>query len=815
MKYLLGYLEGISDAPSLSDPDFQQLLVDVQASKPHTKSSDVFYESMERIVNDLRSTPEAAAFLKPVSKRDAPDYYQYITKPMDLSTVLRNVKTHKYKTKAEFATDLDLIWQNCLTYNTTMNHPLRSVAQYMRQKTDHQLSVLHDRDERGHNPLLALLAASGAPAELQRAVSQQPSVGAPTTAAEDEDAAGESDDAMGEEDDAARPGNEQTPAPGHEDPNGRATPAVDASRDGRATSVGSALGERRVNGRMNGEKQSPPPFRPNLQANLELTPALIRTPYTMTHFQPVSLSTPGPSFSDKGMAREILYGNAPPPWFPVSVTTDDEDAKLEGYWWGVTGKDEAYVSGLPAVPTMVQGPSSKRKRISQRRGSMSPKQPNGTNGTARRPRSDSEPPALIPSKPVSLERLVHKSIDSLAETRRTMNLIQEWQRFEIEGGPPPPPLEPPDLERKRKAEEQADLKRKRKEARVEANKRRRMGGEVGEEEATLSLKRAVAGMLAHAGFEGANEIPLDMFTRVAGDYLRNMGRTFRLLLDGFSHKMDTEEMVLHALHENGQVELRDLEAHMKDDIQRDAAKIAETQRKVRQAYKEVTTGPVIEDDMLFAADGDMLRHGDFAEDLGEDFLGLRELGIDREFGLNSLSVPKALFFGRRGRGNEQAAALKEDAPDYAPPPPFIPLNVNTYKQHVPALLHAFYAQRLEKGLGFDADDAFDSVHATIGPLGQIVQKSAAAAAPKKGQGKKDANGEEKKEKKSAKKTGQPGVGKGNWIRPSKEERERRAAEKKAQLERLRQEREGEAGASASAPATTAGGEEEDAQGEEE
>lgn len=43
-----------------------------------------------------------------------------ITKPMDLSTVLRNVKTHKYKTKAEFATDLDLIWQNCLTYNTTM-----------------------------------------------------------------------------------------------------------------------------------------------------------------------------------------------------------------------------------------------------------------------------------------------------------------------------------------------------------------------------------------------------------------------------------------------------------------------------------------------------------------------------------------------------------------------------------------------------------------------------------------------------------------------------------------------------------------------
>lgn len=38
---------------------------------------------------------------------------------MDLSTVLRNVKTHKYKKKSEFANDLDQIWENCLIYNST------------------------------------------------------------------------------------------------------------------------------------------------------------------------------------------------------------------------------------------------------------------------------------------------------------------------------------------------------------------------------------------------------------------------------------------------------------------------------------------------------------------------------------------------------------------------------------------------------------------------------------------------------------------------------------------------------------------------
>ena len=37
---------------------------------------------------------------------------------MDLYTVGRNVKNHRYKSKADFARDLDLIWENCLIYNS-------------------------------------------------------------------------------------------------------------------------------------------------------------------------------------------------------------------------------------------------------------------------------------------------------------------------------------------------------------------------------------------------------------------------------------------------------------------------------------------------------------------------------------------------------------------------------------------------------------------------------------------------------------------------------------------------------------------------
>jgi transcriptional activator SPT7 len=41
--------------------------------------------------------------------------------------------------------------------------------------------------------------------------------------------------------------------------------------------------------------------------------------------------------------------------------------------------------------------------------------------------------------------------------------------------------------------------------------------------------------------------------------------------------------------------------------------------------------------------------GNFADELGEDFLGLRDLGIAREHGMDSLSVPTSIFYGRKKR----------------------------------------------------------------------------------------------------------------------------------------------------------------------
>jgi transcriptional activator SPT7 len=47
--------------------------------------------------------------------------------------------------------------------------------------------------------------------------------------------------------------------------------------------------------------------------------------------------------------------------------------------------------------------------------------------------------------------------------------------------------------------------------------------------------------------------------------------------------------MLHVLFENGLVRPHDLESHIKDEIEREGAKVAEMTRKVKQAYNEVVS----------------------------------------------------------------------------------------------------------------------------------------------------------------------------------------------------------------------------------
>lgn len=204
-------------------------------------------------------------------------------------------------------------------------------------------------------------------------------------------------------------------------------------------------------------------------------------------------------------------------------------------------------------------------------------------------------------------------------------------------------------------------------------------------------------LLAHTGFDGSHTAALQVLTDVTREYMMSLGRTLRLYADRFAPKMDAEEMVVHALHGSGGTRVCQLDAYVKNDVERYGVRLREWLRKLQGAYREQLTNlgrAVVEDDELLADDGQALALGHFAEGLGDDFFGFREMGLDRELGLAGLSVPSRLFYGRGGGQSVVASdGDRKTAPTYAPPPPVVPVCRASLPAQI-GLLRPWYAAHL-------------------------------------------------------------------------------------------------------------------------
>lgn len=73
-------------------------------------------DHMKSILDSLKKLPKASIFLNKVSKKEAPDYFNVIKNPMDLGTMTR--KLHLYRSFDDFSEDINLIYNNCVTFNT-------------------------------------------------------------------------------------------------------------------------------------------------------------------------------------------------------------------------------------------------------------------------------------------------------------------------------------------------------------------------------------------------------------------------------------------------------------------------------------------------------------------------------------------------------------------------------------------------------------------------------------------------------------------------------------------------------------------------
>ncbi|XP_003736702.3 transcription initiation factor TFIID subunit 1 isoform X2 [Drosophila pseudoobscura] len=87
------------------------------ANRRRTDPVVVLSSILELILNELRTMPDVSPFLFPVNSKKVPDYYQVVTKPMDLQTMREYIRQRRYTSRQMFLEDLKQIVDNSALYN--------------------------------------------------------------------------------------------------------------------------------------------------------------------------------------------------------------------------------------------------------------------------------------------------------------------------------------------------------------------------------------------------------------------------------------------------------------------------------------------------------------------------------------------------------------------------------------------------------------------------------------------------------------------------------------------------------------------------
>ena len=214
-----------------------------------------------------------------------------------------------------------------------------------------------------------------------------------------------------------------------------------------------------------------------------------------------------------------------------------------------------------------------------------------------------------------------------------------------------------------------------------------------------ALQRSVGKIFYNAGFEEFQPSALDAMTDIASEYFTKLSATLSQYMQApkdpvsastettgvnpqssgvalkgvakYKLKYTKEESILHALSENG-TDLEALDSYVRDEVDRAGAKLSVVHERTK-AYLADLLRPALHPDAgpdgvnAFNDGSDQFVGGDFAEDLDEDFFGFKELGLDKEFGLASLSVPLHLL------QNRMHSAYQAQNAGYFFPHPHFPL----------------------------------------------------------------------------------------------------------------------------------------------
>lgn len=606
MKFLLELLSSRAREPA----ELISIVSDARESGLRDEKATIheFIDTLERITNEIRSDPNAKAFLSRVKKAEAPDYYDIIKKPMDLGTVLKKVKSGAYKTKSAFNDDLELIWSNCFLYNSAMNLHLRVAAESLKTKANNLLKYVSEPSETG------TIGGSGPPKPATR-ISIRP----------------------------AKPHHPLVPS---------FSGIALAEKRWRMSARGKSLiGDQDFPADFGSDHNQP-------QSNVilrnfdstpaevawEERPALIRQPDQMWNWY--QDADQNEEYSLKPIPRDMLMCNLPElPFLSHSIQPPKSSKyhkKSHKHFTSRIGLSQSIESNIRTVWEIKKmhrkvadlSASTPSSRAEMDNGLEDERSKSSANG------SDHE---------TGNEGVVNASQGSLFQNSIPAEAFQTS-----------------------------------------------LAGKAGYQ----VMKRIVTILMTHVGFDAAHSSAISCLTEIMIRYLENIGRTLHFFEDRFCPMLTPSEMIYQTLRSNGIGGLDQLDSYMKDDIEKYGSKLKDLLRKLQGSYVAClagSTSKAFEDDDLFAKDGEALATGAFTNELGEDFFGIRELGLDSELGLSSLKIPSRLFHGQpKAIVSSQSVVqtIAEPEPRFVKPIPFIELKSEWIEEQI-GLLQGVYRARLE------------------------------------------------------------------------------------------------------------------------
>ncbi|KAI1636088.1 hypothetical protein F4809DRAFT_406423 [Biscogniauxia mediterranea] len=683
LKHLIARIDMKRDMVRASDAELRSLMNEVRKNRSKWASEEnvnqeELYEALEKVLTELKAHTEySTPFLQRVNKRDAPDYYNFIKQPMDLGTMTKKLKSLTYKSKADFVTDLNLIWDNCLRYNQDMNHPLRRMANGMRKEAEKLIPLIPD-----------LIIRPRAEVEAEERRKQNGG---------DDDNGDDSDDEpiMSSRGRTAGGVKGAKSRKAHTDqkegtPNGDQKPVIQLNgllaktqREGSELDGSNGFGTPPVGGSM--------------------TPSGLNGHSS----NPDAMDIDGPSLN--GMALGQALDEA------AQQAYEDEEYKI---WKQVTKKDRALIAKQrfqlfngrklnPDEPALIRTKAGMRRflRGQQQAEALgvtghsqidtsaiaAAKDSKATETLAEGMEQDEEralpdyyePQIIIPDIPPKLQWIEDSEGQVINQHEEYLRTLppgyftaprgQLSQRFDANLR---------QMQETRKVCSKIGvIKQMQLQTQVYANQFPKYNPEPFREAdiephvtcgddlvmapnlCRAALQRSVAKIFYHAGFEEFQPSAMDAITDIAADYFGKVVQTFNSYTEiemkdatgpylqrgaTAQPRYNDEEALLHTLAECG-YSIEALESYAKDEVDRLGNKLGGIHERMKAHLSDLLRPAVTDSGQDGAAafnDGsDQFIGGDFAEELGEDFFGFRELGLAGEMG-GMLSVPLHLLQSR-------------------------------------------------------------------------------------------------------------------------------------------------------------------------